>query len=235
VDILGASVSLLRVKQIQLANTHTVALVDDCDYERVSAFSWCIQKSRYTLYARRSGKRKPGSRSPSVVLMHRLIMDAPKGLQVDHINHNGLDNRRSNLRLCTQSQNLGNTRVKSGKAFKGVHLDQRGRFRASIGINGRTVSLGNFQSAQHAAAIYNFHARKKFGKFASVNVLDDESRLIDEALSIVSNSKKRSGNSMFRGVCWSKQRRKWRATRGGRHIGYFQTEEEARDAYLAAT
>lgn len=185
-------------------------------------------------YARRSGPRKPGSRSPVGILMHREILGAPSRKYVDHKNHNGLDNRRENIRICTNQQNSANSRLRDGRTWKGVHLDTRGKFRSSIGISGRTVLIGIFDSELHAAAAYNNKAREAFGEFALVNNLPNEDRLISEALAIIANPKKRKGGSRFRGVCWSSSKRKWRSTKNGAHIGYFATEEEAYAAYCGA-
>ena len=106
--------------------------------------------------------------------MHRLITNAPKGLMVDHINHNGLDNRRKNLRLCTVSQNNRNrrpiTRPNKGSKYKGVTFDKkRNLFKAEIQHNKKKYFLGRFKSQIKAAQAYDKKARELFGEFAYLN------------------------------------------------------------------
>ena len=98
-------------------------------------------------------------------------MDAPKGLFVDHINHDGLDNRKSNLRLCTQRQN-NQTQRPRGKTskYKGVYWNKRAKkFMASICIDGKKKSLGYFIDEVAAAKSYDKAAKKLFGEFAYLN------------------------------------------------------------------
>lgn len=78
-------------------------LVDAADYEKVRPYWWYSQKIGYTRYARTSSRKFFSS-------MHRLILEPPKNMVVDHINGNGLDNRRCNIRICTQAENLKNRR-----------------------------------------------------------------------------------------------------------------------------
>src|SRR4051794_4203372 len=90
------------------------AIVDDEDYERVSQYKWCASVRKHTVYAQVSSKGV-------FFLMHRLIMDAPKQLQVDHRDGNGLNNTKANLRLASQGQNLGNLHSRTGASqYKGV-------------------------------------------------------------------------------------------------------------------
>src|SRR3990167_7614488 len=109
-----------------------VALVDDEDYERVSKYKWCMCGR----YAGRKLPRVKGQPRRSE-LLHRAIMGAEKGQEIDHINRNRLDCRRSNLRFCTRPQNLANSdKGRRYSRFKNVHLDKRnGRWRVTIRIN----------------------------------------------------------------------------------------------------
>lgn len=147
------------MKQIVLSNKD-VALVDDQDYEELSRRSWYISSSGYActwLYGKNAR-------------MHRMIMKAESGLDVDHINHNKLDNRRSNLRLCTRSQNNANRITTSSTGYKGVTwIKKKNRFAAQIKINGVNKYLGLFKSAVDAAKAYDVAAKKLFGDFAKVN------------------------------------------------------------------
>ena len=97
---------------------------------------------------------------------HRYVIGAPKGLDVDHINGNPLDNRRCNLRLATRSQNMANT-VK--KDYKGVYVVASGKYKAVITINYNQKHLGIFDTAEQAALAYNEAAKYYHGEFAKLN------------------------------------------------------------------
>lgn len=145
------------------------AIVDDEDYGVLLSYSWVYSDDRTNEYAHttlRVGGKK------TTVKMHRMIMEAPKGKQVDHMNHNGLDNRKTNLRLCTNSQNQANANVKSnsGTGIKGVHRRKdNGRWRAHALRNGKRVWLGHFNTAKEAAMAYNNYVKKFDGEFARLN------------------------------------------------------------------
>lgn len=145
-----------------------VAIVDDEDFDRVSRFRWCLQqgaKSR-TAYA----TRREAPNSPKI-WMHRWLLDAPDDVQVDHRNGNGLDNRRSNIRLCTPSQNATNrirTFANKSSSFVGVHR-QRSRWVARIVVALKRVHLGVFASEIDAARCYDRAALVHHGDFAVTN------------------------------------------------------------------
>lgn len=110
--------------------------------------------------------------------MHRVIMERVLGRpltnleEVDHKNHNGLDNRRSNLRLADSSQNHANSRPRANatSVYKGVYFSkQRGYWCAQITVNNRGIYLGSFNSEMDAAKAYDRAAREHFGEFASTN------------------------------------------------------------------
>lgn len=141
-----------------------IALVDDEDYEWLNQRKWQAQVHRNTVYAFRKDGRK-------TVRMHRLILSAPSKIGVDHINGNGLDNRKANLRLANNSQNLANMRKpKHGKTskYKGVYKF-RNSFAAQIKINKQKIYLGCFKNEEEAALAYNTAAIKYFGEYARVN------------------------------------------------------------------
>jgi hypothetical protein len=139
-----------------------VALVDDEDLPMLAAFRWRAMKmhgqDRYVYVV--SGAKK-------VVAMHRLITGAPKGLVVDHINGNRLDNRKENLRVCTHAQNLMNRASK--RKFKGVRLREGGRWQAAIRVGGVRHCLGGFETAEEAARAYDDAAVRLHGEFARLN------------------------------------------------------------------
>jgi hypothetical protein len=146
------------------------AVVDDEDYEELAKYKWRAQKGGYTFYAVRSSYLKDGKHN--VILMHRVILDAPKGMFVDHINGDGLDNRRCNLRLCTHAENIRNskTRRDNTSGYKGVYLLKHDRkWCACLSVNGVTRHLGRFTTPEAAARAYNEAAEKYYGRFARTN------------------------------------------------------------------
>jgi len=142
------------------------ALIDDADYELVSQHSWRPQPRASTFYAR---SNTDGS------FMHRLILRPDDGFVVDHINHDGLDNRRENIRVCTPKQNAHNMRPYVGaiSRFKNVTKSKASRFTATGLIEGKTVNLGNFISEELAARVADRHHRQYHGEFAYLNFPDN--------------------------------------------------------------
>lgn len=140
-----------------------VALIDDRDYPTVLQHRWCAAKLGNIYYAHALIDGHTAS-------MHRLIMGNPPGISVDHINGDGLDNRRSNLRLANQSQQGRNTpKHKNNKSgFKGVSWC-KGFWMATIYVNQRKLYLGGFRNPVDAARAYNEAAKKYFGEFARLN------------------------------------------------------------------
>lgn len=145
------------------------ALVDDEDFELVSRYKWCIHKGRGPLYAK-TGIRKPGGRQ-TTMSMHRLLLNPAPDQLIDHINHNGLDNRRSNLRICTRIQNLWNNRRSPGPSrYRGVYWHKRAKcWEAQIRIDGKVTHLGNFKDENMAALAYDKAALLHRGEFAWLN------------------------------------------------------------------
>jgi hypothetical protein len=145
------------------------AMVDDEDYEYLNQFRWHAHKMRNTYYAEKNGKQinnvreKPDS-------MHYIIMNTPKELQVDHWDRNGLNNQKSNLRICTHSQNQSNRKSSGRSKYLGVSFSEYGRVRATIRLYGKTKHLGYFEFNEEAAArAYDEAAKKYHGTFANLN------------------------------------------------------------------
>jgi len=104
--------------------------------------------------------------------MHRVILDAPPAVEVDHINRNGLDNRRANLRLATRAENTRNAKLsrRNTSGFRGVSFDHfSGRWLAIVKSDGKTYRLGAFATPEEAAFAYDFAAAALHGEFASTN------------------------------------------------------------------
>lgn len=137
------------------------AIVDAADYEFLRQWNWhVIKKPIGTMYA----VRKEGN---SHVYMHRVLTGF-EGEETDHKNGNGLDNRRSNLRPCSVSQNQQNQRPQKQRPFKGIRFSGT-RWQAKIQIHGRHIYLGSFDSPEEAARAYDKAAVQYFGEFARLN------------------------------------------------------------------
>jgi hypothetical protein len=159
------------MKQIALSQGK-FAKVDDDDFERLNAVKWCAKWnpktiSFYAVRTIRSGEKR------SRILMHREILAAAPGQLVDHRNHKTLDNQKSNLRVCSSSENCQNRlpRITSETGFKGVGRKSRGstRWYARIRAEGRIIHLGYFSTPQEAAMVYDVAAIRYFGEFALTN------------------------------------------------------------------
>lgn len=142
-----------------------VALVDDQDYEMLSKFEWCAARDDARIYA-------ASGRGTASLKMHSLILCPPDGYCVDHIDGNGLNNQRNNLRLATTAQNCRNRRKSMGKSsrFKGVHwCNTHKKWIASIRFDYKGISLGTFHDEDKAAMAYDVAAIQYFKEFALVN------------------------------------------------------------------
>jgi hypothetical protein len=148
------------------------AIVDAEDYERVSQFKWCISRVGHQLYAYRKHHGK-------TLRMHQFIMNPPKGMVVDHIDGNGLDNRRGNLRICTRAQNAWNqTRRKSPNAssqYVGVHRHKHrpAQWYVMIQCDGAVTNMGPFDTEIEAARARDYRVVEVHGPYAHVNLPDE--------------------------------------------------------------
>jgi hypothetical protein len=149
------------------------ALADAEDYSRLSRYTWFAEGTRKNCYA----VRKENGKS---IKMHRQITNAPDHLVVDHIDHNGLNNQKKNLRLCTFAENCRNLKGRSlnyardrrkTSEYKGVHWHRRlKKWAAQITCNNNTYHLGYFHDEIEAALAYDQKAAELFGQFACLNL-----------------------------------------------------------------
>lgn len=143
------------------------ALVDDEDYAEFGGYNWqAVPKGNGNYYAKRS--HWDGTKE-STVLMHRQVTNCPKGMQVDHIDGNGLNNCRSNLRICTSAQNNTNSRRSNSKQYRGVFRYLKNGWRCGIRANGSRIDKYGFTTAEDAARAYDELARRHHGEFARLN------------------------------------------------------------------
>lgn len=145
------------------------AQVSNTDYRVLKRYKWRVQKRKKTktLYAQRYF-RDPVTGKPTTVSMHRQIMGFPKGLEVDHRDGDGLNNKRRNLRKATHRQNMANRR-NTGNQLKGITRERNGKWRAQIyGIDGRKKYLGTRDTKVEAHELYVVAAKEINGEFARV-------------------------------------------------------------------
>lgn len=151
------------------------AKIDPEDYIWLAQFRWHCKINKNSIYAVRSitisGRTKR-------IYMHRLIVNTPSHLLCDHINHNGLDNRKANLRNCTIKQNNANSRSaqSASSKYKGVSWNKRRKkWSAYIKKDGIQLNLGSFDNQIDAAKAYDKAAKKLHGQFAALNFANNQS------------------------------------------------------------
>jgi hypothetical protein len=166
-------------------------LYDAEDHDKVSTYRWHVNKDnkknkdKFYVVSHYCSDSEWVKRSdhPSLrrkrhtISIHRLVMDAPKGMYVDHINGNALDNRKSNLRLCTNAQNCRNTGpyLNNKSGYRGVCWHKRDKqWRAQIKHNGKVIWIGGYQDKEEAARAYDNKALELQGEFANLNFPKDK-------------------------------------------------------------
>lgn len=154
----------IKVKKYN-SNEFTETLLDDEDYEFLHRFNWFEHKQGY-VYA--NGKIKEEHKSN--IMLHRLVVFAKKGEVVDHIDGDVKNNQKSNLRICTQTENSKNRKIgtNNSSGFKGV-IKKGNKYHAKIGLNKNRIHLGSFDTKEEAAKAYNEAAKKYHGDFAKLN------------------------------------------------------------------
>jgi len=140
-----------------------IAFIDKEDYDKIKDCAWWADYDKVLgdSYAK-------GWINGKNIRMHRLILNVPNEIPVDHIDHNTLNNRKTNLRVCTQSQNCMNKKLQSNNTtgYKGVYLNKKTKkYRASIRINRKLKHLGYFNTAAEAYKAYKTVAKNLHGEF----------------------------------------------------------------------
>lgn len=142
-----------------------VTVIDFDDFEKVRNFKWCARKSS-------SGNTFYACRAANTVQLHHEIMPPPTGMEIDHIDRDGLNNRRSNLRIVTHRQNILNRGPRRNKTSKfcGVSRHQKQqKWQAGLELFGKHIHLGSYEIEADAARAYDEAAIKYFGSFAQLN------------------------------------------------------------------
>lgn len=154
------------MKEIKLTHDK-FALVDDEDFENLNQYSWHLDGRGYVV----TSIGIPGSYNKKtcpkgkhwMVKMHRLIMETPKNMVVDHLNHNPLDNRKCNLRNCTSAENCKNTSKRNGRTSKYLGVGWRPdkqKWRAYISFQGEYIHLGHFIDEIQAAKYHDLKEKE---------------------------------------------------------------------------
>ncbi len=156
-----------------------VALVDDEDYEYLNQWRWSVMVGKRANYAH-------GYKDNKIVYMHRAILEDSENMDIDHIDHDGLNNQRHNLRLCSHSDNMKNSKPYGTSIYLGVHMHtvktkyynkkekkikiaKSSRWLAKIKVANKYISLGRFKQEKDAALAYDNAAKIHHGEFANLN------------------------------------------------------------------
>lgn len=214
-------------KQIPLSQ-NKFATVDDQDYDWLSRHKWSYDPKGYAARSVRSDNGRY-----TVLYMHRAILNASGPCVVDHIDADGLNNQRSNLRITTVAQNVYNARPqKKTSNYKGVSIHrQTNLWQASIKKGSTRIFLGLFENEEAAARMYNAAARYLFGEHAFTNDVANDTLTADDLPQSIKTSS-------YRGVHMDTESGRWKSqiqiSKKKLFLGYFDSEAAAAMAYDAA-
>lgn len=163
-----------QMKKINIStkkHPNKYALVDDEDYQKLNKYKWCFSQKKTGSAVIRKIKG-----INSTITMHKQIMNTPKGMVIDHINHITFDNRKCNLRICTNSENARNQLPRYDKKtskHKGVcWYKPYKKWRSRINYNKKEINIGYFKTEKEASKAYNKKAIELFGSFAYINKIE---------------------------------------------------------------
>jgi hypothetical protein len=148
------------------------ALVDDEDYDYLMQWKWCAHKNPSKYHDRFYAVRSTWGKKRKFIQMHSFIMKPPLGMVIDHIDHDGLNNQKSNMRICTAAQNNMNLIPRGRSKYLGVCYNIQNKPKASIWKNNKTIYLGMFETEEDAARAYDIKAKELHGEFANLNFKD---------------------------------------------------------------
>jgi hypothetical protein len=198
-----------------LSNGLDFTLIDAEDYEKIKNQKWHLHHDRKRPDNLKYARKRYGN---GHILLHRLILNPHKLKQVDHINGNGLDNRRENLRIVTGNENGQNRHHPRSSQYPGVcFCKQTGKWISQVQYDNKKYWLGRFNTSKEAQAEYQ----------NAYNALINGEKVI---------IKKPNFTSRFKGVSWNKNVQKWQVhitiNKKSKNLGYFKSEEAASLAYI---
>lgn len=165
--------TIIRIPLHSLKHPGMFALIDEADESLIAPYHWHVVRDGRTFYAVRTWQEGPRKiRKQHTVRMHRMILAGPAGMPIDHIDRDGLNNTRSNLRICTPLENSGNRRkaITNSSGYIGVTFFRRtGKWKSTIMHAGRPIHLGYHATAEAAARAYDDAALRLRGDFAQLN------------------------------------------------------------------
>lgn len=224
-------------KYIELTQ-NKYAIVDDDDFDYLNQFKWCFSQG----YAYR--RTTPPNGEAKTIMMHREIFKGQEDKLIDHINRNGCDNRKENLRFCTHSQNSANKPAMkmNSSGFKGVsYLKRENAFLSMIAFNRKSYILGRFKTAEEASAAYIMKSKELYGEFTNTNLFHEDN--VEEIRPTEEQKTKRrvanvNNSTGYLGVSFSKQLGKYIAyidfNKQRKYLGSFKKSADAAKSYNAA-
>lgn len=159
----------IEIELVRKNEENRFCIIDKKDYNIVKDYRWKVSQDSNTFYVqgRKNGKGHP-------IPIHRVLFNLTDSkTTVDHINGNGLDNRRQNLRVCTQLENNKNAKIRKDNTsgYKGVHK-MKNRYSARIQSNGKRITIGYYDTAEDAAKAYNDYSLKLHGNYGKLNEIN---------------------------------------------------------------
>lgn len=217
-----------NMREIKLSNSEKVTIVDDCDYDKFNDVGWSINFHGYAVSKNRDINN-------NLLFLHREILGISNtDLITDHINHNKLDNRKCNLRICTKLDNNKNVKKKTDRKYSSIYkgvfwCSHTNRWRVNIISNGIRVFVGYYNLEVHGAIAYNEAALRYHGEYACLNEIPDEFKNIKPELSFLSDKSKNAKSSIYIGI--NKNKNGWISNitinKKKIYIGLFSNEIEA--------